>query len=198
VQCDLNLFSYDLIDDLARSFRRGAPGVSDRRRQAAVSIFWTASPRRGSVTSAWTAVYALVKPPAVFVHDRVLVACSARAPSPGTLAFDAAMRGESDRVRRGDGWDSRAVPAAAGGVLSPFTNDRFDRRHRRVVAVVFGSSWQSSASPIVSSSSRSACRIWHRMVLSTFPRDPVSHRPPTHAILSLHGGCLCRKIFSPR
>jgi hypothetical protein len=36
------------------------------------------------------------------------------------------MRGESDRVRRVDGWDSHAVAAAAGGALSPFTNDRFN------------------------------------------------------------------------
>jgi hypothetical protein len=39
------------------------------------------------------------------------------------------MRGESDRVRRVDGW------AATGGVLSPFTNDRFKLRRRRVVAI---------------------------------------------------------------
>jgi hypothetical protein len=65
----------------------------------AVSIFWTASARRGSVASAWTAFYALANLPAVFVHDRVL-APAPQAPSPGTLAFDTTMRGESDRVRR--------------------------------------------------------------------------------------------------
>jgi hypothetical protein len=65
-----------------------------------------------------------------------------RAPSPGTLAFDAATRGESDRSVVG--WDVHGVPAAAaGGVLSRFTNDRFNFRRRRVVAFVFGSSWQS-------------------------------------------------------
>jgi hypothetical protein len=47
----------------------------------AVAIFWTASARRGFVASAWTAVYALAKHRAVFVHDRVLAACSARAES---------------------------------------------------------------------------------------------------------------------
>jgi hypothetical protein len=68
---------------------------------AAVSIFWTASARRGSVTSAWTAVYALAKLTAVFVHDRVL------------SAFCAAMRGVSDRDRRVDVWDSHVLAAAS-------------------------------------------------------------------------------------
>jgi hypothetical protein len=47
----------------------------------AVSIFWTASGPRGSVTSTLIAVQTLAKHPAVFVHDRVLAACSARAES---------------------------------------------------------------------------------------------------------------------
>jgi hypothetical protein len=74
-QFDLDLFSHDLIDDLARSFRREAPGVSDRRgpslsfrdmlphSSTALSILWTTSARRGSVTSAWTAVYAFASVP---------------------------------------------------------------------------------------------------------------------------------------
>jgi hypothetical protein len=46
------------------------------------------------------------------------------------------MRRESDRVRRVDVWDLHTVPAAARGVLSPFTTNRFNLRRRRVVVVV--------------------------------------------------------------
>jgi hypothetical protein len=61
--------------------RHFASGTCLHSPAIAVSIFWTASARRGSVTSAWAAVYALAKRPAVFVHDRVLAACSGRAES---------------------------------------------------------------------------------------------------------------------
>jgi hypothetical protein len=52
------------------------------------------------------------------------------------------MRGESDRVRCADAWDSHAVPAAAGGVrsqkrsLQPPTPTRRGSRLRLVVAII--------------------------------------------------------------
>jgi hypothetical protein len=117
---DLDLFSYDLIDDLGRSFRRAAPGVSDRRGPSL-------SFRDMLTHSSNCGLYFLdcERPPRVcdFRVDRRLDAGETsrgvrtrpgasrllRAPSPGTLAFDAAMRGEGDR--RVDVWDSHAVPA---------------------------------------------------------------------------------------
>jgi hypothetical protein len=78
-------------------------------------------------------------------EDWVLATCyaylavfSTRAPSTGKLAFDTAMRGEKGPVRRLElsVWDQHAVAAAAGGVLPPFANGRFEVRRGRVVAVV--------------------------------------------------------------
>jgi hypothetical protein len=48
VQCGLDLFSYDSIDGLARSFLRGAPGVSDRHRLSlSLAVMLTHSSSRG-------------------------------------------------------------------------------------------------------------------------------------------------------
>jgi hypothetical protein len=122
VQSDLDLSSYDLIDDLARSFRRGALGVSDRRSPSLSSRdMLTHSSNRG--------LYFLdcERSPGVFPRGPLFIRwrnirrssyttgclpAATRAPSPGGLAVDAAMRGESDHIRRVDVWDSHAVPPA--------------------------------------------------------------------------------------